>query len=184
MRRSARDDDADLGELIRFGTIAEVDLAAGRCVVAASDVVTGRIRWLQGRAGATRHWSPPSVGEQVLLICPEGDIAGAIALPGISSNHFPPAGDGLREILAFADGAEISYDPDAHALAAHLPAGATVTIVADGGVSIQGDLSISGNVQVGGQLDAAHDVVGNGISLKSHTHGGVQAGGAQSGGPA
>jgi phage baseplate assembly protein V len=184
MGRSSRDDDAELGELIRFGTIAEVDLAAARCVVTAGGVSTGPVRWLQGRAGGTRHWSPPTVGEQALLICPEGDIAGGIALLGVSCTAFPPAGDQLREILAFADGAQISYDPEAHALAAHLPAGATVTIVADGGVAIQGDVAITGNVQVTGHVTASEDVVAGGISLKSHKHGGVQAGAAETGAPA
>lgn len=183
MGRGAREDDADLGELIRFGTIAEVDLAVGRCIVSAGDILTGPIRWLQGRAGGTRHWSPPTPGEQVLLLCPEGDLAGAVALLGLSSDQFPPAGDSLREILAFLDGAQISYDPEEHHLAAHLPAGAKVTIVADGGVAIQGDVSIAGNVQVTGQIEATEDVVGAGVSLKGHRHGGVQAGAAQTGEP-
>lgn len=183
--RGARhdDDDAELGELIRFGTIAEVDLGAGRCIVAAGDVMTGPIRWLQPRAGKTRSWSPPSVGEQVILLAPEGELAGAIALLGMSSSEFPPAGDTLRELVQFEDGTVVAYDPEAHRLDAHLCAGGQVLIIADGGVEIRGDVSITGNVQVTGQIDATVDVVAASISLKSHKHGGVQGGAAKTGAP-
>lgn len=183
MRPSTDDDEAALGELIRFGTIAEVDLAAARCVVASGDIRTAPIRWLQIRAGGTRHWSPPSVGEQVVLLCPEGDLAAAIALLGLSSDVNPAAGDTLRELLVYQDGSVLAYDPESHLLEAHLCAGGQVRIVADGGVEIQGDVSITGNVQVTGQVEASTDVKGGGISLKSHKHGGVQAGAAKTGAP-
>ena len=183
MRRTPDDDEAALGELIRFGTIAEVDLAAGRCIVSSGDVRTAPIRWLQIRAGATRIWSPPSVGEQVLLLAPEGDLAAAIALLGLSSAANPPAGDSLRELLLYEDGSVLAYDPETHLLEAHLCAGGQLRIVADGGVQILGDVSITGNVQVTGQVEATTDVKGGGISLKSHKQGGVQAGGAQTGTP-
>jgi len=180
---SPQDDDPAPGELIRFGTIAEVDLPAARCVVACGDILTGPIRWLQLRAGKTRHWSPPSPGEQVILICPDGELAAGVALLGLSSLAFPAAGDSLREVLVFEDGSVLAYDPVGHLLEAHLCAGGAVSIIADGGVAIQGDVSITGNVQVTGQIDASDDVVAGGISLKSHKHGGVQAGAAQSGEP-
>lgn len=184
MRRPNHDDDADLGELIRFGTVAEVDLAAARCVVVAGDVRTAPIRWLQLRAGKTRHWSPPSEGEQCLLLCPEGDLAAAVALLGLSSTAYPPAGNTIRELVTFDDGSVIAYDPVSHALEAILCAGGSVAIVAGGGVSIQGDVTITGNLGVEGKVDASVDVVGAGKSLKSHRHGGVQAGAAQTGAPA
>jgi phage baseplate assembly protein V len=173
-----------VGDLIRFGTIAEVDLAAGRCVVDTGDVRSAAVRWIEPRAGATRSWSPPSIGEQVLLICPDGDIAGAVALRGIASDAHPPAGDSLREIFAiFVDGCEIAYDPEAHRLEATLPAGGVARIVAPGGVEIEGDVTITGDVDVTGTLTASEDVKAGAISLKSHKHGNVQAGGAKTGGP-
>ena len=173
-----------LGELIRYGTVASVDLVARRVIVRAGEIETDDIRWLATAAGKTRAWSPPSVGEQVLLLCPEGDIAGAIALRGVECDAFPLPGDSLRELISYEDGAELAYDPETHTLDVTLPESATVnihagaiTIVAPDGVSIDGDVAINGI------LTASDDVVGGGKSLKGHRHGGVQAGGAQTGAP-
>jgi phage baseplate assembly protein V len=184
--RTSDDLPNELAELVRFGTIAEVDLAAGRVVVDTGDVRTSAIRWAGGRAGATRTWSPPSVGEQVLLLCPGGEIAAAVAIGGIAQDAFPPAGNSLRELVQFQDGAIIAYDPEAHALEAQLPAGAIVTIVASGGITLDasdGGLTIKGDVIIDGELIATGDVIGDGISLITHRHAGVAAGAAESGEP-
>jgi len=93
-------------------------------------------------------------------------------------------------LLRFADGALITYDSAAHALAAVLPAGGTVAITADGGVSINGpvtingETTITGNVAISGKADVSEDVVGGGISLKNHLTTNVQPGSGKSGPPA
>lgn len=176
-----RDDDPQntIGGLIRYGTVASIDLAAARIKVTIGDIETQPVRWLHGAHGNTRVWSPPAVGEQVLLVCPEGDIEGGIALRGVSFDSFPPAGDSTRELIQFGDGAVIAYDPENHALEAVLPDGATVRIVAPGGVTIDADVRITGDLQVDGQIHADGDIVADAISLKSHKHGGVQVGAAK-----
>ncbi|MES2042588.1 MAG: phage baseplate assembly protein V [Pseudomonadota bacterium] len=195
-----RDDDdtpGRLGQLILLGKVDSVDLASGRCVVSAGDVVTGPVRWIEHRAGATLTWSPPSVGEQVMLFCPEGEIAGAVALRGIYSDAHPAPGSTKRELIKFEDGALLAYDPEAHALAVVLPDGATVSIVAPGSVTIQsdglikldGDVQITGDLQVDGKIHADDDIESDGdvkagaISLTHHKHGNVAAGAAQTGEP-
>jgi phage baseplate assembly protein V len=47
------------------------------------------IRWIERRAGRTRTWSPPSQGEQVVLLCPGGEIGAAVALRGLFSSACP-----------------------------------------------------------------------------------------------
>ena len=107
---------ADLAALIRIGTITEVDLDAARCTVRYGDPddddpgETPPIRWLAFRAGMTRIWSPPSVGEQVLLLAPDGQLGNAIAVTGIVQDAFPPLGAGEANMIEFADGARIAYD--------------------------------------------------------------------------
>ena len=181
--QESEDTPGRLGELIRFGKITSVDLAARRCVVTAGDVVTGPIRWLQVRAGRTRTWSPPSLNEQCLLLCPDADIAAAVALLGLSSNEFPPAGDSLRELVEFEDGAVLAYDPEAHLLEAILPAGGALRVEAPAGVTIVGDVAIEGNVTIEGGVESTDDIIAGGISLMTHTHGGVQTGGSETGEP-
>jgi phage baseplate assembly protein V len=180
---------ADLASVIRIGTVLSVDLAEARCVVRFGDpddpdpAQTGPIRWLTPRAGLTRVWSPPSVGEQVLLVCPDGQLGAAVAILAIVQDAYPPLGSTTAEMIEFADGAKLTYDPEASALTAILPSGGTAEIVADGGITLRGDVTIEGNVTVSKKVTAAEDVIADGISLKSHKHGGVQAGGAQTGTP-
>ena len=181
-----RDDDdlpGQLGKLMRYGTVASVDHAAARVTVRMGDITTQPIRWLHGPHGETRLWSPPSVGEQVIVLAPEGDPEGAIALRGVSFQSFPPVGDSARELIRFKDGAVLAYDPDSHELEAVLPDGATVSIVAPGGVTIDADVRVTGDLQVDGRIHADGDIVADAISLKSHRHGGVQGGAAKTGAP-
>lgn len=182
--RTPEDHETDPDDLVRFGTIATVDLASARCTVALDDgSETPPIRWVAPRMGETRVWSPPAEGEQVLVLCPAGEIGGAVALGGVISTARPAPGASRTELIHFADGAILSYDPEAHALTFALPAGATMAIEAGGGVTIGGDVSITGDVAVTGTVTASEDVIGGGKSLKNHKHGGVQAGGAQTGTP-
>jgi phage baseplate assembly protein V len=172
-----------LGDLARLGTVTAVDRAAGTCRVRVGEIETGELPWLAFRAGATRVWSPPSIGEQVLLICPEADAAAGLVLGALSSDAHPAPADDESTLAAFIDGARIGYDPVAHTLSASLPAGATVSIQAQGGIRLLGDVAIEGDLTCSGTVTADVDVVGGGKSLKGHKHLAVQPGSGVSGAP-
>jgi phage baseplate assembly protein V len=191
-----------LHNLLRLGTIASVDAAAARCTVATGQLVTRPIPWLTARAGDAGTWWAPSIGEQVLLLSPGGDLDCAVALPAIvSTTHPRPDGADGAHVVHYPDGALISYDPAAHQLTATLPSGGTADITADGGVHITGDTTITGKLHVtdttqldatltvdadadiSGTATAQTDVVGGGISLKNHKHSGVQSGASLTGPP-
>lgn len=178
------------GNLIRLGTIAELDLGAALCRVRTGELTTDWIPWLAPRTGTTMEWSAPSIGEQGVVFCQGGDTTGAVFLRGLYSdaNPAPSQADGVH-MTRYVDGAVVQYDSLAHALMAALPTGGTATITADGGVTINGPLTINGDVTVAGDanvsktLTASTDVIGGGKSLKSHTHGGVQSGSSSTGKP-
>lgn len=176
--RTPEDAPTDPDQIIRYGTVASVDLAAARCVVSLDDdSQSGAIRWIEMRAGKTRTWSPPSEGEQVLLFCPGGEIGAAVALRGVASDAYPPAGNSLTEIIGdYDDGAVISYDPVSHTLACLLPAGAKFHVVA-AKTTFDGDLDCTGTIT------AAQDVLAGTVSLKNHKTTGVQPGTGLSEGP-
>lgn len=186
--RQQEDIAADLSELIRLGSIASVDLAAGKCTVRYGDpddddggAVTPPIRWLAMRAGKTRTWSPPSIGEQAIILAPDGQLAGAVALVGIYSDTFLAPATTMAELVHYEDGARIGYDPEAHALTALLPAGGTATIDAAGGITLRGPVTIEGNLSVQGDAVATGDVRAGSISLRGHHHDKVQPGSSISG---
>jgi phage baseplate assembly protein V len=166
-----------LGDLAREGVVESVDLTASTARVRLGDLVTGNIPWLSPRAGKTRIASPPSIGEQVLVISPEGRTSSAIIVGSLSSDANPHPADDGSTVIVFEDGATIGYDPATHALAISLPAGATIAVDARGGTKWTGDIDVTGTVT------ATDDVVGAGKSLKDHVHLQVQPGQGVSGKP-
>jgi len=173
-----------IGDLAREGTVVSVDLEAGTARVQfAEDLTTGDIPWLCTRNGRTRIWSPPSHGEQVLVLAPEADTARGIIIGSLSSDAHPHPANDDSTLTEYQDRARIGYDPKTHTLTAVLPAGATVRIDADGGLSFKGDVAVDGDIHATGTVTGDADVVGGGKSLKGHVHTKVQAGGAISGPP-
>lgn len=185
---AAMADPADIqrlvGDIAREGTVASVDLANGTCrVQIADELTTGDIPWASGRVGKTRIWSPPTPGEQVLVLAPEGDTERAIVIGSLSSDAHPHAANDGSTLIEFEDGATLLYDPVRHALKANLPAGGAVTVTAPGGIRLVGPVQVEGDIDLQGKMTASDDVVAAGKSLKDHKHTGVQAGGAISGPP-
>lgn len=179
-----RDTQRLIGDLVREGTITAVNLPNGTCrVQIAEELTTGDIPWLCSRIGNTRIWSPPSVGEQVLVLAPEADTERAIVIGSLSSKASPhPASDGST-LIQFEDGARILYNPESHTLDAVLPDGGKALIEAPGGIRLVGPLIVEGDIDLQGKMTATDDVVADGKSLKGHKHTNVQAGGAVSGPP-
>lgn len=132
-----------INNLIKTGTIAEIDHEGPRVRVRSGDLLTNWIPWCERRAGATRDWDPPTIGEQVILLSPGGDPASAVVLCSINSAANPPPVNAANLThRLYPDGAVIEYDHEAHHLRAVLPGSAEVT--ADGAVSVtaQGAIDI------------------------------------------
>lgn len=101
-----------LENLIRVGTILAVDHDAERCRVQSGHLETDWLRWLALRAGKTRTWEPPTVGEQCIVLSPSGAIENGIVLYGINAAAVPaPSHDPNVHVIAeYPDGARIEYD--------------------------------------------------------------------------
>lgn len=184
-----------LANLIRFGTVQAV--AGKRVQVQVGGLLTRPIPWLSARAGKTKTWSPPDIGEQVLVLSPNGDLGAAIAIGGIFCDAFdiPDDANANTVVMAFGDGAVLLYDQAAHLLKGKLPATGRVEITAPGG------FTLTGNVDIDGQLSVSHaatfeqtvharqdvtsdaDVKAGNISLTNHPHGLVKSGTDTSGKP-
>ena len=174
-----------ISNAFRIGTISAVDHGAGVCRVKTDDNDTDWLPWFIPRAGKTIEWSAPSIGEQVMVLCPEGVMNGGVALRGIYSSAFPaPASSESLHLTRHADGAVISYDTQSHALTATLPAGGTAVLTADGGITLNGPLTVNGSVTVSETLEAKVDVIAAGKSFIGHAHLAVTAGSSVSGPPA
>lgn len=180
-----------LENLIRFGTVAEVQHVPPRVKVQTGGMLTTWLPWLAWRAGESREWDPPTVNEQVLLLSPSGQLANGVAVTGLFSDLIPANGDraGLHR-RTYADGAVVEYDSVAHHLVATLPEGGTTELISSGGIHIVGDITHegdyiqTGNQNVTGLVTVTQDVIADGISLVKHVHDGVMSGPGKTGAPA
>lgn len=106
-----------LRNMIRTGVVVETDLTTGRCRVQTGGNLTQWLQWLTHRAGHTRTWWAPSVGEQVLILAVGGELTTAFVLPGIFSDDSPaPSASADAWHVAFPDGAVLEYEPARSAL--------------------------------------------------------------------
>lgn len=195
-----------LHNLIRIGRVAQIDHAHARVRVRCDALLTQWLPWQAGRAGTTRVWNPPSVGEHVLLLSPGGNTLAAVALSALFSTGSPA----LRQsgdlwAIEMPDGAVIEYDHAASHLQATLPGTAVLdargdvtvttpaalTATAAAGATINANVTINGNLTLNGNLSQpsgktasiAGDVAltgavtSNGKDISAdHRHSGVESG--------
>lgn len=169
-----------------FGEVAEA-FPGGWYIVKTDDgMKTGRIPGLRPNGEGNVFFSSLKVGEQVLLLVPHGDLSLAViagSIPRLATVKEQPLTEGR---WAFPDGTAISYDTATKELKIKAAGGAKVTIDAPGGIEVIGEMKVSGGISGGdlkidGKVTAtgeisAPDVKAGSVSLKSHTHGGVQGG--------
>ncbi|MDU6414737.1 phage baseplate assembly protein V [Mixta calida] len=184
-----------LRNLIRIGTVAAVNLDDGLCRVDTGDNTTDWLHWLTARAGRSRSWSAPSVGEQVLVLCLGGELDTGFVLPGVFSDNNPaPSASADALHWSFPDGAVIEYEPDTGALTATgiqtalIKAAVSITLdsplvectheLKTATFNLTGGGTMKGNVQHSGGAFSS-----NGVVADKHTHGGVQRGGSKTDGP-
>nr|WP_198984777.1 phage baseplate assembly protein V [Herbaspirillum sp. ASV7] len=198
--------------LIRTGKIAEITADKVRVRLSPS-LLTTWLQWIALRAGDVIDWCPPSIGEQVIVFSPNGDLTQGKVLAGLFSAESPAPQTSLKiRSIHYPDGAVVLYDFGRHSLSAILPAGSSAMVKADavtadapqttctGDVTIKGNLVVEGfsalnngaKVQGGdggaavvieGDVTATGDVKAGNISLRNHPHGEIKRGDEKSGVP-
>ncbi|WP_029046576.1 phage baseplate assembly protein V [Cupriavidus sp. amp6] len=189
--------------LIRLGTVAEVETGTPpRVRIATGGITTDWLPWLEQRAGATRTWNPPTVGEQVVMLCPSGEPRNGIILTGLPSDaHTVPSHSADETVTLYPDGASTRYNHAAGALEVSgvntvlLRAGQEVVVdcpqtIFKGKVTVEGLFTYQGGMSgQGGSGGAGTQIRGNlthtdgalssnGVVLDDHDHGGVLSGSA------
>lgn len=196
--------------LVRIGTVTEVDHDKYIARVATGENKTDWIRWATPRAGEAVTWWAPTVNEQVIVFAPGGDLETAIIWGSLYSDSAkPPANGETSNVTKHPDGAQVSYDPATGALAATGVKSATVEasesiaatapkITCTATTSITLDTPevictkklscatfemIQGGEMTGNVEHSGGSITSNGVVLHTHKHGGVESGGSQTDGP-
>lgn len=192
-----------LRNMIRTGIIVDIDLTSSRCRVQTGGMQTTWLNWLTCRAGRSRVWWAPSVGEQVIILAIGGELDTAFVLPGIFSDDHPaPSASPDAFHISFPDGAVIEYEPESGALTvsgiktadvtasdaitATVPlvlvkASARITLDTPEVVCTNKLTTATLEVQKGGKMSGDIEHGGgtfksNGVQVDDHGHGGVKAG--------
>lgn len=141
-----------IDNLIRLGTIAEVDHGRALCRVQTGGLLTDWLPWFARRAGNTLTWCPPTVGEQVMVFCPSGEPAAGMVLTGLyTTAHDQPSASPDDHVTLYPDGARIAYNHATHALT--VTGISTATVQASTHVTVDcPESTITGNVLIMGTL--------------------------------
>ena len=92
--------DRMLSGMLMAGTIEAVDYQAARVRVRSGDWVSSWLPWSAQAAGQVRHWRPPSVGEQALILSPSGQPEQGMVLPGFyTEQHSQAPSDDPKLVL-------------------------------------------------------------------------------------
>lgn len=170
-----------LSNLLRVGKIAALDEENARVKVSAAGLTTDWLPWGAQRAGAVRKWSAPTIGEQVLIASPYGDMGQAVVVCSLFSDEKPaPATSKDRETVVFPDGSAVDYNSATNTLTVTVAGAGNVIIncksatiaavdsvtlqtplttctgdlVVQGGFSGGGGASLTGNLAVSGNIAA------------------------------
>ena len=170
-----------LENIVRTGTVEDVDLKdpkAPRVRVRDGELVTGWLPFGTSRAGATRTWSAPTKGEQVVMLSPSGELAAAVVICGLYCAANPaPSSDPNEHITIFGDKTRMTYNDKTGLMV--FSGMRDVLIRASGSVSIDAP-----KTKLNGKVEHAGDALSsNGVTLDSHIHDGVRAGPDKSGAP-
>lgn len=118
-----------IANLVRVGTIAELDETNARVRMAVGGLTTDWLPWGVSRAGATRTWSAPRVGDQHVLFSPYGDPSQGVVGPALYQDSQPaPAASKDQEHTLYPDGSTVDYNSATNTLTVTIAAGGNVVV--------------------------------------------------------
>ncbi|HHJ4358243.1 TPA: phage baseplate assembly protein V [Raoultella ornithinolytica] len=178
-----------LENIVRTGTVTEIDEEKWRVRVQSGELETTWLRWNAQRAGAFKVWVPPTIGEQVWFLCLGGNTGVAFIGGSLYSADNPAPGASRNEMVVTApDGAKFRYDAEVGALQVK----GIKSAVVEASVKIKLDTpevectnlltTKNLNVTEGGEMhgDITHTggaFTSNGVQVDDHNHGEVERGG-------
>jgi len=154
--------------------------------VKCGEILTDFIPFIAMRSGTTKTWSPPTQGEQCVILAASGELTTACIITGLYTQN-SPSHSADEHVIEFADGAKITYNQANSDLVvtgiktANIKAANQInidcpTVNIKGNVNIDGNLSTTGKTTSKGAIStqsnvsASGDIKGGEISLRNHVH--------------
>lgn len=172
-----------LHNIATIGTVTHINADSALMRLAVGENVTDWVNIPSIAAGSISVWHCPSIGEQYLLVSPSGELANAIPVISLYSEHNPSPSTDPNEIrIRYNDTDFCSIDVVNSQLTMHISQitnQSSTSIVWDTpSATLTGNLQVDGAINCSKSITAADEVTANGINLTMHTHGGVKSGGS------
>lgn len=157
--------------LVLPGVVAAVDYEKARAKVNAAGAKTPWLPWLTQRAGQDVTWWAPDIGEQVVVLCIDGEPANGFVLPGAlySNQHPANANNGDVARFIFGDGAVIEYDRKNHSYLIDTPGEVAVRAGGNAEVEAGGDVNVTAEGDANVDATAIHLNEGAPVVTTAHT---------------
>ena len=163
-----------LANMLLLGKVIDVsfDTSIPRVKVAIGDLKTTWLPMLVQRAGNDVSFWSLEKGEQVLVLSPSGELTQAVVLGSINQKDHPAIAQSADiHRTQYGDGAVIEYDRKAHCLKAVLPTGGKAELVADGGLTVTGDVTVIGSIHATKNVsDSVRSMQEDRKTCNEHTH--------------
>lgn len=132
------------GNIAAVGTISEVVEAKALVRVTLLDRVTDFLPVLMFANSFKKHFIPPRVGEQVIVVSPYGEASSGFVIRGIFNRgcREPELANDTTEVIEFEDGTVVMYDTKAKHL--FMNAVGDITIKAAGNIKLEA----GGNIDI------------------------------------
>lgn len=174
----------NLSATLQFGEVSEIDPKSHKVKVTFNALENMQSDWLPVitmGAGGNQFYALPDVGATAVCLMNASGDGGVVLGVIYNDKDTTPTSNGELWVKQFSNDTVISHNRQ----------NGQIIVETSGDVLIKAkqvtldtpNTVMTGNVAVQGKLTASIDVVGGGVSLKSHTHGGVAGGNSRTGTP-
>lgn len=156
-----------VSNIVRMGKVVTVDYNKAKARVKIGEITTGYLPWL---TPSTSAWIPLKMGEQVVVLSPNGDLRMGMILPALYQSSMPAPSTDDKKIVLNSDIEQTGEVKNNGNISC------TGNMKADGNVEAIGDMKTSGNltadgdINTSGELKATGEVTGKNVKLSTHTH--------------
>ena len=158
--------------LIRIGTIAELDHAARKIRVQSGELLTTWLPYPAEIGNNYKRWQPLRLGTQVVLACPSGDPSQALIISILYSNDIePPSTDENLDVVEFVDGTKIEYNSQTNTLS--IDCAGDVAVLSKGSVKVVAEQKAVVNTNADAEVKAGGNVKVEGAKIELNGGAGV-----------
>ncbi len=154
-----------LANIIRLGSIQEIDYQRALATVKIGELETDWLPWVTANSGNNKNWNPPEIDEQVMVLSPGGELDQGIILPSLYKNNAPENSADIQSIT-FQDGSKISFDRSSGSLDLNLKGDATINVTGNAQIKAS-SIMLNGTTDLGGSGGKPIARVGDKVKIDS-----------------